>query len=142
MTKLKGMRELAQAIFSGMPVRVGYPNNINGFFNELKDPSFSTVIGLLHYKAGKHTQYEIDFEEELLHSKMVREENLSDIKIGNTIQDIEKTQSNKNIRDSQDNQRQKNSSREESRMLFDDLPDLGQEKKSLKKLANWARQLF
>lgn len=140
MTKLKGMRELAQAIFSGMPVRVGYPNNINGFFNELKDPAFSTVIGLLHYKAGKHTQYEIDFEEELLHSKMVREENLSDIKIGNSVHDIEKTQSNKNIRDTHDSSRQKN--REESGMLFDDLPDLGQEKKSFKKLANWARQLF
>ncbi len=140
MTKLKGIRELAQAIFSGMPVRVGFPNNINGFFNELKDPAFSTVIGLLHYKAGKHTQYEIDFEEELLHSKMVREENLNDIKIGNTIHDIDKSQSNKNIRDTHDNPRQKN--REESSMLFDDLPDLGQEKKSLKKLANWARQLF
>ncbi|MFK5975051.1 MAG: cell division protein FtsA [Sulfurovum sp.] len=140
MTKLKGIRELAQAIFSGMPVRVGYPNNINGFFNELKDPAFSTVIGLLHYKAGKHTQYEIDFEEELLHSKMVREENLSDIKIGNSVHDIEKTQSNKNIRDAHESPRHKN--REESSMLFDDLPDLGQEKKSFKKLANWARQLF
>ncbi len=140
MTKLKGIRELAQAIFSGMPVRVGYPNNINGFFNELKDPAFSTVIGLLHYKAGKHTQYEIDFEEELLHSKMVREENLNDIKIGNTMHDIEKSQSNKNIRDAHESPRHK--SREESKMLFDDLPDLGQEKKSFKKLANWARQLF
>ena len=137
MTKLKGMRELAQAIFAGMPVRVGYPNNINGFFNELKDPAFSTVIGLLHYKAGKHTQYEIDFEEELLHSKMIREENLSDIKIGNTITDVETAQHKQ--KDTKPNY----SNKDDSGILFDDLPDLGHEnKKSFKKLANWARQLF
>ena len=135
MTKLKGIRELAQAIFTGIPVRVGYPDNINGFFNELKDPTFSTVIGLLQYKAGKHTQYEINFQEELLHSKIFREENLSDIKINNPMDNI-KVNSPKDIPSI-------NNNGSETTILFDDLPDLGSEnKKSFKKLANWARQLF
>jgi cell division protein FtsA len=135
MTKLKGIRELAQAIFTDIPVRVGYPDNINGFFNELKDPTFSTVVGLLQYKAGKHTQYEINFQEELLHSKLFREENLSDIKINSNMNNI-KVNSPKDTPSIN-----KNSS--ETTILFDDLPDLGNEnKKSFKKLANWARQLF
>jgi len=135
MTKLKGIRELAQAIFTGIPVRVGYPDNINGFFNELKDPTFSTVVGLLQYKAGKHTQYEINFQEELLHSKLFREENLSDIKINNNMDNI-KVNSPKDTPSIKKNH-------SETTILFDDLPDLGNEnKKSFKKLANWARQLF
>ena len=73
MTKLKGMRELAQAIFTGMPVRVGYPDNVNGLFDELKDPAFSTVVGLLLYKAGDHTQYEIDFEQRLIRKKNIQD---------------------------------------------------------------------
>jgi len=138
MTRLKGIRQLAQAIFSGMPVRIGSPNNINGFFNELKDPSFSTVMGLLHYKAGRHTQYEIDFRQELLHSKAVREENLSDIKMSNTINDVEQSHSILNH-----NHRQQTNFREESSISFDDLPDLEHDnKKSFKKIATWARQLF
>ncbi|HIQ46704.1 MAG TPA: cell division protein FtsA, partial [Sulfurovum sp.] len=83
MTKLKGMRELAQAIFSGMPVRVGYPHNLNGLFDELKDPAYSTVIGLLLYNAGHHTQYEINFQQELLHSKTEHQDDLRDIQLGN-----------------------------------------------------------
>lgn len=140
MTKLKGIRELAQAIFAGMPVRVGYPEDINGLFEELKDPSFSTVVGLLQYKASGHTQYEIDFQQELLHSKTVHEENLSDIKIGNTTKPVEETPKKK-VKETKKIQPQEEF--EESVISFDDLPDLGHENSNpFKKLANWARQLF
>jgi len=140
MTKLKGIRELAQAIFSGMPVRVGYPKNVNGLFEELKDPAFSTVIGLLLYKAGGHTQYEINFQQELLHSKQIQEESLVDIKIGAsthekeeiTLPTTQKETQNKSV-----------SSEPENIISFDELPKLGNETQNpLKKLANWARQLF
>jgi len=142
MTKLKGMRELAQAIFSGMPVRVGYPENVNGLFDELRDPAFSTVIGLLLYKAGGHTQYEIDFQQELLHSKTIHEENLSDIKIGANSKNNDETLSLKKVqKESKDIQEQ--DPFEESVISFDDLPDLGHDNRNpFKKLANWARQLF
>jgi len=79
LTKLKGIRELAQAIFHGMPVRIGYPRELGGMYDELKDPAFSTVIGLLLYQAGEHTQYEIDYSKTLLHHKEVQTANVTDI---------------------------------------------------------------
>jgi len=144
MTKLKGIRELAQAIFSGMPVRVGYPENVNGLFEELRDPAYSTVVGLLLYKAGGHTQYEIDFQQDLLHSKTIHEENLSDIKIGNTINDIEEISLAKNRKEiKKETKQSQDDDMEDNIISFDDLPDLGHDNKNpFKKLANWARQLF
>ena len=146
MTKLKGIRELAQAIFSGMPVRVGYPENVNGLFDELKDPAFSTVVGLVLYRAGGHTQYEINFKQELLHSKTVHEENLSDLKIGTTVKSTEDFSPTKNVKESKvvkPKVQKQQDELEDSVISFDDLPDLGHDNKNpFKKLANWARQLF
>ena len=79
LTKLKGIRELAQAIFHGMPVRIGLPRELGGMYDELKDPAFSTVVGLLLYQAGEHTQYEIDYSKTLLHHKEVQTANVTDI---------------------------------------------------------------
>lgn len=142
MTKLKGLRELAQAIFSGMPIRVGYPENIKGLFDELKDPAFSTVVGLLLYKAGGHTQYEIDFQQELLHSKTIHEENLSDLKIGNTIHAVEKESMAKSSKEVK-KEIKHNDDLDDNIISFDDLPDLGHDNSNpFKKLANWTRQLF
>ena len=139
MTKLKGMRELAQAIFTGMPVRVGYPDNVNGLFDELKDPAFSTVVGLLLYKAGDHTQYEIDFEQNLLHTKAIYEDDLGDIKLGQKRKEAEESHSPKV---QPENKESKKKGEEES-VIFDDLPDMDHDNKNpLKKIASWARQLF
>ena len=142
MTKLKGIRELAQAIFSGMPVRVAYPRNVNGLFEELKDPAFSTVVGLLLYNAGEHTQYEINFKQELLHSKTEHQEDLSNIKIGTPVNGAAETIATKTQKPVKEIKKPKERP-EESVISFDDLPDLGHENKNpFKKLANWARQLF
>jgi cell division protein FtsA len=139
MTKLKGIRELAQAIFSGMPVRVGYPKNVDGLFDELKDPAFSTVVGLLLYKAGGHTQYEIDFQQELLHSKTIHEESLVDIKIGASTHDKEEISLAVKPREKKESV----APEPDNIISFDELPDLGNDTQNpLKKLANWARQLF
>ena len=146
MTKLKGIRELAQAIFSGMPVRVGHPENVNGLFEELRDPAFSTVVGLVLYKAGGHTQYEIDFQQELLHSKAIHEENLSDIKIGNPTKQKEEATLSKGFKEPKNVKPKVTKQKEEiddSVISFDDLPDLGHDNSNpFKKIANWARQLF
>ena len=143
MTKLKGMRELAQAIFTGMPVRVGYPDNVNGLFDELKDPAFSTVVGLLLYKAGGHTQYEINFQQELLHSKAMFEDNLKDIRIGHTANNTEEVQASRSQKENKEHKEHKQEDQEGSDISFDDLSDLGHENKNpFKKLASWARQLF
>jgi cell division protein FtsA len=142
MTKLKGIRELAQAIFSGMPVRVGYPHNVNGLFEELKDPAYSTVVGLLLYNAGGNTQYEIDFQQKLLHTKAEHQDDLSNLKIGHPGNDNEEMPSSKSQKPVKEVKKQKDHF-EETSITFDDLPDLGHENKNpLKKIANWARQLF
>ncbi len=137
MTKLKGIRELAQSIFPALPVRIAKPNDIGGLFDELKDPAYSTVIGLLLYRAGGHTQYEINFQQELLHSKAVYEESLIDIKIGQTTHEPEEKKELKQVKT------QKNESESSDAFSFEDLPDIGNENSNpFKKFANWARQLF
>jgi len=144
MTKLKGIRELAQSIFPAMPVRIGKPNNdIEGLFEELKDPSFSTVLGLLLYKAGEHTQYEIDFKQELLHSKDEQQENLNDIKIANTITAVEDNKLSKQRKEAKVEKAQSKKSVDPESFSFDDLPDISEENNNpIKKLTNWAKQLF
>ncbi len=138
MTKLRGIRELAQAIFSNMSIRIGEPEKINGLFDDLKDPSFSTVVGLLRYRAGKHTLYEVDFQQELLHAKEIHEDSLVDIKIGTTTHIKNEPNIQKNIAHT------KNEKSEDSDAIsFDTLPDLGKDTQSqFKKFTNWAKQLF
>lgn len=141
MTKLKGIRELAQSIFPSMPVRVAYPHDIDGLFEELKDPAFSTVVGLLLYSAGGHTEYEIDFKQELLHSKMVKKDDLSNIKLGAQRQDEKKAEQKEPI-ETKPQLKQKAEPNGDD-IIFDDLPDVGKEHGNpIKKFANWAKQLF
>lgn len=65
MVKLDGIRELAGAIFSHMPVRIARPLEIDGLFENLRDPSYATAIGLILYGAGRFTNYEIDSEKKI-----------------------------------------------------------------------------
>lgn len=67
-TKLEGMRDLAVSIFDNMPVRLAKPNECDGLFDTLKDPSYSTAIGLLFYHNGKFTPYEIDSNKKMRHA--------------------------------------------------------------------------
>jgi len=65
MTKLGGLRELASALFDNLPVRIAKPKKLAGFFDELNDSTFATVVGLVLYGAGEHTTYEIDSNKRL-----------------------------------------------------------------------------
>jgi cell division protein FtsA len=135
MTKLKGIRELAQSIFSPMPVRIAYPAKVDGLFDRLKDPAFSTVVGLLIYRAGGHTPYEINFQQELMHSRDSYTDNLEDIKISNTVHDVKN--SNNTEKKKEDNSDNKDT------IVFDELMDIGEENiNPIRKLTNWAKQLF
>ena len=140
MTKLKGIRELAQSVFPAMPVRIAYPNDVDGLFEQLKDPAFSTVVGLLLYKAGGHTPYEINFQQDLLHSKANYEENLNDIKIVNTIHEVEEKRVPKETKKVA---KKSKNTLDENSIVFDRLPEIEEENNNpLKKLSNWAKQLF
>ncbi len=136
MTKLKGIRELAQSIFPAMPVRIGKPQEIEGMFEELKDPAFATVVGLLLYRAGKHTQYEINFNNEMLHSKAEHTDDLEDIRLNQQEQHREEPTPAPKRKEQAEEEKPET-------IVFDDLPDPNAEKSSaLKKIANWAKQLF
>ena len=156
MTKLKGTRELAQAIFDGLPVRIAQPEDkdIGGLFEELKDPAFSTVIGLLLYRAGKHTEYEININNQLLHSKHVYTENHTDIRLDNMGEnnhlksgkkpDLKNIELSETIKAAREKRKDEGKLKEEDEpFIFEDLPDDPSESGNpVKKFANWARQLF
>jgi len=65
MTKLDGIRELASAIFDNVPIRIAKPREMDGLFETLRDPSYSTAIGLVLYGGGYFTPYEIDSNKKL-----------------------------------------------------------------------------
>ncbi|WP_456456781.1 cell division protein FtsA [Nitratifractor sp.] len=155
MTKLKGMRELAQAIF-GMPVRIGLPRELDGMYEEMKDPAFSTVVGLLLHQAGGHTQYEIDFGKNLLHHKEVStSETLDDLQLGGRKEEgsseekefsfdfNEPGKKEKKNRRSSRRGAEKNVEAEEEAFDFGDLPKPSKEEGGgLGKFVNWMKQLF
>ena len=135
---------MAQSIFPAIPIRIAKPDNIEGLFDELKDPAFSTVTGLLLYKAGKHTEYEIDFKQELLHTKIVREKSLNDIKIDQTINEVAESKFVISTKEPKQNSHKQDILGDDSESFsFNDLPNLKEENNNpFKKLANWARDLF
>ena len=57
---LDNLRDIAIPFFGNMSVRIAKPKEINGLFDNLKAPEFSTAIGLIIYSLGKHSSYEID----------------------------------------------------------------------------------
>lgn len=59
LTKLEGVRELAMEIFEA-PVRLAKPKSISGLFEGLRDPAYSTAIGLIMYSTGNYSLYEFD----------------------------------------------------------------------------------
>ena len=139
MTKLKGIRELAQSIFPAMPIRIAKPKEIEGLFDEMKDPAFSTVVGLLLYRAGKHTPYEINFNQEMMHSKNVQE-SLEDIQLGHieNKEDSKESEYNELL-----NLEEEATPAPTTTITFEDLPDIGREENGpITKLGNWVKQLF
>lgn len=128
MSKLPGIKELAQTVFAHMPIRIATPHKVEGLFDGLEDPSYATVVGLLLYNANAHMQYEMNFQEVLLHSKAQDEGGLRDISILHASQE-EDLQVVKEDRLSND-------------MGFDDLRDIETGQSTIKKIANWAKQLF
>lgn len=76
-TKMEGLRELAVAIFDNMPVRLAKPNEMEGLFDTLRDPSYSGAIGLLKYAAGGYAPYEIDVNKHMRHRNESMEDRLT-----------------------------------------------------------------
>ncbi|MEA3523090.1 MAG: cell division protein FtsA [Campylobacterota bacterium] len=97
-TKMEGIRDLAVAIFDNVPVRLAKPMELDGLFDTLRDPSYSTAIGLIKYCAGHFAPYEIDVNKQMRHSNETREytkpidlSDTAEIPIANTPEENEAT---------------------------------------------------
>ncbi len=66
-SKMEGIRDLAVATFGSMPVRLAKPIEMDGLFDNLRDPEYSSVIGLIMYSATSYTPYEIDVNKRVRH---------------------------------------------------------------------------
>jgi len=86
MTYIEGTRELAQALMPNIPIRIGRPQYINKISNELLSAEYSVAIGLLLYEAGYNTEYELERNKQMLHSKeYIPKDSLSDIAINSSL---------------------------------------------------------
>ena len=133
MTKLKHLREFAQSIFPGIAVRIGVPVPLKGLSEDLKEPESSTVVGLLLYKAGKNTQYEIDNKKRLLHQKE-EQDSLGDIRLNNSTSDRA---------DNSDRGIDRTKETDKDQIVFTDLAGFDEERGDfLTKIKNWIKQLF
>ncbi len=163
MTKLKGLRELAQAIFHEYPVRIGLPRDTDGVNSELRDPAYSTVIGLLMHQSGHHTQYEVNNDKVMLHGKnkpqSTQDNSIKLKEENNRVKEeiIEKSASNinSNVMETkkekvQSKVQQHTSTRSEEKFIqetdnfsFEDLPRPSEAKNNVvAKFSSWAKQLF
>jgi cell division protein FtsA len=68
-TNMVGLRELASAIFDNLPVRIAKPIEVDGLFDQLRNPAYSGAIGLLRYEANGYSLYEVDVNKKMRHTK-------------------------------------------------------------------------
>ena len=59
-TNFYNVKEIASNFFDALPVRIGFPKEIEGLVENLKSPEFSTAIGLILYANGENNKYEKD----------------------------------------------------------------------------------
>jgi len=69
-TNFYNIRNIASQFFDNLPVRTGYPREINGLFENLKKPEFSCVTGLLLYAIKEGINYEIDSNNNFISKKL------------------------------------------------------------------------
>ena len=70
-SKMEGIRDLAIATFGSMPVRIAKPKEMDGLFDNLRDPEYSSAVGLVMYSASAYTPYEIDVNKKVRHSNEI-----------------------------------------------------------------------
>ena len=86
-------KEIASEFFDNMPVRIGYPKDINGLFENLRKPEFSCVLGLILYGIREGINYEIDSNNRFIAKKFLEtfeEETLSPFEENNNVKKEEK----------------------------------------------------
>lgn len=67
-SKMDGIRDLAIATFGSVPVRLAKPAEMNGLFDSLRGPEYSSAVGLVMFSAQPYTPYEIDVNKRVRHT--------------------------------------------------------------------------
>jgi cell division protein FtsA len=126
-SKMEGIRDLAIATFGSMPVRLAKPIEMDGLFDNLRDPEYSSVIGLIMYAATSYTPYEIDVNKRVRH-----------------VNEIESSKSTVKFNDSLDIPIAPSLEEPEDTMISLDVKKekKSDEASSFSKFWNWATQLF
>jgi cell division protein FtsA len=76
-SQMEGIRDLAVATFGSIPVRLAKPKEMDGLFDNLRSPEYSSAIGLIMYAASSYTPYEIDVNKKVRHTNEVLTEHSS-----------------------------------------------------------------
>jgi len=67
-SKMEGIRDLAIATFGSVPVRLARPIEMDGLFDNLREPEYASAVGLVMYSASAYTPYEIDVNKRVRHA--------------------------------------------------------------------------
>jgi cell division protein FtsA len=95
MVYIRGIKELASAIFSDLPIKIATPKNIQNGYIDFNSPTLSTIVGLLLYELEERNNFELDCNENLkakivqVESKVITKtpKNSGDIHLNTTLED-------------------------------------------------------
>jgi len=128
-SKMDGIRDLAMATFGSIPVRLAKPIELDGLFDSLRGPEYSSAVGLVMYAANAYTPYEIDVNKRVRHTNEVPMTKKS-IDFESTPVDIPVAPS------------EESTTKTKMINLEDKKEKKSDEASSLNKFWNWATQLF
>ena len=120
-TNFYNIKEIASKFFDGMPVRIAYPKDIPGLFEDLKKPEYTCVLGLVLYGIKEGINYEIDSN-----NRFITKQSLSDIKE----EFIAEEESSNNVK------------KDEKEELTSIIPTQNQQRGVIQKFKIWLGNLF
>lgn len=74
MSRLPGLKELAQEVFDNIPVKIANPINIRNGYMSFDDPTMSTIVGLLLYGLDPNPSFELDSNKKLRQKRVVQQQ--------------------------------------------------------------------
>lgn len=83
LANLKGVKELAQKVFEGIPIFLSYPTNLQNRFINLEEYILSSSVGALNYAINLDERFELDSNKKLLSSINSETKQIETIKVQN-----------------------------------------------------------
>lgn len=83
LANLKGVKELAQRVFEGIPIFLSYPTNLQNRFINLEEYILSSSVGALNYAINLDERFELDSNKKLLSSINSETKQIETIKVQN-----------------------------------------------------------